>query len=214
MSYQVRLMRQQDISQVIEIDREAFPTDWPLPDFRYELRNRIAHYLVVCEGKTMEKSEADPPPEEESTGLTTRVRRLFSHHPSSNETPTTDFIVGFVGFWVVADEAHITNIAVRISHRNQGLGELLLISLIDLAVKLNARLMTLEVRVSNTTAQSLYAKYGFVKVGLRRGYYTDNKEDALLMTIESLTAAPFQEQLNQLKQAHYKRWGASYPVAQ
>ena len=107
----------------------------------------------------------------------------------------------------MADEAHIINIAVREDHRRQGVGELLLISIIDLATELNASIVTLEVRTSNTAAQSLYRKYGFSQVGIRKGYYTDNREDAILMSTEKIASTPFQAQLNRLKQAHSKRWG-------
>jgi ribosomal-protein-alanine N-acetyltransferase len=104
-------------------------------------------------------------------------------------------------------EAHITNIAVSEKHRRQGIGELLLLSLIDLAIKLEASLVTLEVRASNTSAQSLYAKYGFVKVGVRRGYYTDNREDGVLMTLEDITSAAVKANLQRLRKAHLERWG-------
>ena len=114
----------------------------------------------------------------------------------------------------MAGEAHITNIAVREQYRRQGIGELLLISLIDLAIELDAHLVTLEVRASNTTAQSLYSKYGFIQVGLRRGYYTDNREDGVLMSLENITSAPIQANLQQLKQAHAQTWGiTSHHVA-
>ena len=84
---------------------------------------------------------------------------------------------------------------------------MLLISLIDLATELDTRLVTLEVRASNTAAQSLYSKYGFTQVGVRRGYYTDNREDAVLMSLEDNTSAPVQANLQWLKQAHFKKWG-------
>jgi len=83
-----------------------------------------------------------------------------------------------------------------------------------MAMELNAHTITLEVRASNTAAQSLYQKYGFTQVGLRRGYYSDNKEDGVLMSTENITSAQFQAYLNRLKQAHSKRWGiALYQVA-
>jgi ribosomal-protein-alanine N-acetyltransferase len=107
----------------------------------------------------------------------------------------------------MAGEAHITNIAVREKHQRQGIGELLLISLIDLALELGAHLVTLEVRASNTAAQRLYAKYGFVQVGLRRGYYTDNREDGVLMTLEDVASTPVQANFQRLRQAHARRWG-------
>jgi ribosomal-protein-alanine N-acetyltransferase len=106
----------------------------------------------------------------------------------------------------MADEAHITNVAVRKILRRQGIGELLLIALVELAAKLDARIITLEVRASNITAQSLYSKYGFTQVGLRRSYYTDDKEDGVIMSTPDISSATFQARLRQLKQAHFKRW--------
>jgi len=90
-------------------------------------------------------------------------------------------IIGYCGMWVIADEAHVTNIAVREPFRGRGLGERLMRRLMEEARSLGARRMTLEVRVSNTRAQRLYRKLGFVSCGVRPGYYTDNMEDALIM---------------------------------
>jgi ribosomal-protein-alanine N-acetyltransferase len=112
----------------------------------------------------------------------------------------SSYVLGFAGIWLLADEAHITNIAVREKRRRRGIGERLLIAIIELAIELGAKLITLEVRASNTDAQKLYARYGFVRVGRRRGYYTDNREDAVLMSIEDAPAA--KARLEQLKQAH------------
>jgi ribosomal-protein-alanine N-acetyltransferase len=72
------------------------------------------------------------------------------------------------------------------------LGELLLLGLLDEARRLRARLATLEVRVSNSAAQALYAKYGFEQVGRRKGYYSDNREDALIMTTPELASPDYQ----------------------
>ena len=88
-----------------------------------------------------------------------------------------------------------------------GIGELLLISAIELALSRNAHMLTLEVRKSNMPAQALYKKYGFEEVGVRRGYYTDNREDAIIMTTDRLTSAPFQALFQRLKGKHDKRWG-------
>jgi ribosomal-protein-alanine N-acetyltransferase len=91
-----------------------------------------------------------------------------------------DGIVGFAGLWHIADEGHITNIAVKQSHRGQGLGEDLLTALIAAGRALVLRAMTLEVRVSNTPARTLYEKLGFHYVGIRKRYYQDNNEDAAI----------------------------------
>ena len=90
-------------------------------------------------------------------------------------------IIGYGGMWTIMDEAHITNIAVRAAFRGRGYGELLLRRLQRTAVEHGSRSMTLEVRVSNETAQNLYRKLGFRASGLRPRYYTDNQEDALIM---------------------------------
>ncbi len=204
-------MHKGDIAQVTEIDREAFPTLWPPANYGRELQNRLGRYIVAYdEEKTVEEPKVEASLEKGISGLASKVRRLFNHNRFlSNEPPSSgrQYIKGFAGLWIMADEAHITNIAVRGIHRRQGIGELLLILVIALVMELNARIITLEVRASNTAAQNLYHKYGFAQVGLRRGYYTDNGEDAVIMSTENITSAPFQAQLQRLKQAHCKRWG-------
>lgn len=90
-------------------------------------------------------------------------------------------IVGYAGVWLIVDEGHVTNIAVDPDFRGIHLGERLLSTLVETCAAYGARRMTLEVRVSNTVAQRLYHKFGFVGVGIRKGYYTDNHEDALIM---------------------------------
>lgn len=94
----------------------------------------------------------------------------------------SNLVVGFVGIWIVVGEGSITNIAVHPDYRKQGIGAKLLESLINLCTHLDCSLINLEVRASNYPAQNLYKKYGFVVDGLRKGYYKDNKEDAILMT--------------------------------
>ena len=211
MSCYVRLMRKEDVTQVAKLDREAFATQWPPTDYHHELQNRLAHYVVTCEAKgTVEAPKVEAPPEKSFFEMASRVRQLFNHNRFfGNEThqPSNEYIVGFAGIWIMADETHIINIAVREDYRRQGIGELLLISIIDLATELKTSIVTLEVRASNTVAQSLYHKYGFSQVGIRKGYYTDNREDAILMSTEKIASTPFQAQLNRLKQAHSKRWG-------
>ncbi len=90
-------------------------------------------------------------------------------------------LVGFAGMWVIFDEAHITTLAVDPFRRRQGVGERLLLALVELATGRGARWMTLEVRPSNAAALALYRKFGFRDVAVRRRYYSDNGEDALIM---------------------------------
>ena len=93
-------------------------------------------------------------------------------------------ICGYAGMWLIIDEAHVTNIAVSQAYRGQKWGEKLLNQLIELAEKNGAIRMTLEVRVSNFVAQKMYAKYGFTYQTTRPRYYSDNSEDAWVLTRE------------------------------
>lgn len=95
-------------------------------------------------------------------------------------------LIGYCGCWQILEEAHITNIAVSPDYRRKHIGEALLTSIIDECYRNMAKYITLEVRVSNTPAISLYEKYGFKSLGARKGYYQDNNEDALIMWTENI----------------------------
>jgi ribosomal-protein-alanine N-acetyltransferase len=112
-----------------------------------------------------------------------------------------DTIVGFAGLWVMVDEAHVTSFAVHPRWRRRGVGERLLLALVDIAVTRRAREATLEVRLSNVPARRLYEKYGFRPVGIRPRYYSDNGEDALIMTTEPLDSASLRDRLASLRAA-------------
>jgi len=90
-------------------------------------------------------------------------------------------VVGYIGMWFVIDEGHITNVAVHPDARNRGVGRQLMQAAMDLARLSGGVRVTLEVRISNAVAQHLYSSLGFQTVGVRRGYYTDNGEDAYIM---------------------------------
>lgn len=94
-----------------------------------------------------------------------------------------DQVIGYCGSWLIIDEIHITNIAILPEHRGRKLGEALLTKVMEIARREGARRMTLEVRVSNHVALSLYRKLGFQEGGIRKNYYTDNYEDALVMWV-------------------------------
>ncbi|HHX51422.1 MAG TPA: ribosomal protein S18-alanine N-acetyltransferase [Clostridia bacterium] len=90
-------------------------------------------------------------------------------------------VVGYVGMWIILDEAHVTNIAIHPFFRGRKLGKLLLTEIMGRAVCLGADKITLEVRPSNKVARSLYRQLGFVAAGIRKGYYSDTREDAIVM---------------------------------
>jgi len=114
-------------------------------------------------------------------------------------------IVGFAGIWLLVDEAHITTFATRSAWRRQGIGERLLAALLDLALARGAKEATLEVRPSNIPAKRLYEKFGFKVVGVRPRYYSDNNEDALIMTTDTLDGRPMKNRLAELRTALAER---------
>lgn len=90
-------------------------------------------------------------------------------------------VIGYLGAWLILNEAHITNIAVRPEYRKSGIGHKLMDSFFAQAAQKNIEAITLEVRVTNDPAQNLYRKLGFKDMGIRPKYYQDNQEDALIM---------------------------------
>ncbi|MGM0396891.1 MAG: ribosomal protein S18-alanine N-acetyltransferase [Bacillota bacterium] len=139
----LREMTEEDIEEVLKIERATFSTPWSEESFRKEImENVLAMYIVAeVDGK----------------------------------------IVGYGGLWKILDEGHITNVAVRKDHRGKGIGDALVMGIVDYCEKSGIPNITLEVRESNKVARSLYKKYGFEDAGRRPGYYTDNKEDAIIM---------------------------------
>ena len=109
----------------------------------------------------------------------------------------SDKLLGYVGSWLVLDEAHITNISVAPENRRKNIGEALLTAVIDACYKEMVKYLTLEVRVSNIPAISLYEKYNFKSLGTRKGYYQNNNEDALIMWTENIFWDKFKENYNQ-----------------
>jgi ribosomal-protein-alanine N-acetyltransferase len=108
-------------------------------------------------------------------------------------------VVAYGGIWMMVDEAHVTTFAVLPEHRRGGIGSRLLLALMDMAVELAASVATLEVRISNTEARRLYERFGFRPVGVRPRYYSDNAEDALIMTTAELPSAAMRELLERLR---------------
>ena len=98
-------------------------------------------------------------------------------------------VIGYAGAWIILDESHITNIAIEESRRGLGYGRALTTALMQYLSNLGAAYATLEVRRSNLRAQNLYKSLGFVELGVRKRYYEDNREDALIMVCDHMPAA-------------------------
>jgi ribosomal-protein-alanine N-acetyltransferase len=112
-------------------------------------------------------------------------------------------IVAYGGIWVILEDSHITTIAVHPDYRGRGLGEQMLIHLLNEAMARGAAWITLEVRESNEIAQRLYRKYGFTNVSVRRAYYSDNNENAVVMWAGNLRGRLYRNRLRALGAALY-----------
>jgi ribosomal-protein-alanine N-acetyltransferase len=110
-------------------------------------------------------------------------------------------VVAYGGIWVILEDSHITTIAVDPAFRGRKYGEVMLLRLLDEAIARGASWMTLEVRESNTVAQTLYRKYGFTTVSTRKGYYSDNNENALVMWAGNLKSEIYKNRLEALRSA-------------
>lgn len=174
--YVLHPMRRQDIAQVMEIDRRSFPCPWSANQYAYEIAENPTSYMVALTAPGQK-----PPRSPARTGFFGLLDRLRLHRPAGN-----DAVVGYGGFWYGGSQAHISTIAVHPAYRGLGLGELLLAGMIRRAITLGARYVSLEVRVSNSTAINLYLKYEFVQCGRKTAYYRDNGEDAYDLRIYAL----------------------------
>jgi ribosomal-protein-alanine N-acetyltransferase len=206
----LRRLRAEDISQVIEIEKEAFSPLWLGTQFKRDLNNRYACYLVAYSAQ-----EADSKTSPVSTNLAPEdsslwyrvVKTVQGVVKREDDIPGPDSnLVGYVGLWFQGNEAHITEIAVREALRGQGIGELLLIGSVRAAVEYGSSVVTLEARISNFIAQRLYEKYGFRTAGIRKGYYSDNREDAIIMTTSPIHSVDYQKRFGELEAAYLFRW--------
>jgi ribosomal-protein-alanine N-acetyltransferase len=193
-------MIEADVDGAGEIDREAFPTTRPPIPFRYEITsNRLARYLVAVDRRPQQPGE--------NAGRLTRIIRDVRDLVTTPSVEESEIVCGYVAIWLMVDQAHISSIAVRESHRRRGIGELLIIGTIELAHALNENIVTLECRVSNYPAIALYEKYGFSRKGVRPRYYSDNMEDAFIMSTESILTSEYRQFFEERKRAYAERHG-------
>jgi ribosomal-protein-alanine N-acetyltransferase len=191
----VQPMTLADLDQVMAIEQVAFPSPWSKRAYRYEVAENEHSRMIVVR------------PAPRTDGWLGRFVGSFGLTGSSP-------IMGYSGFWMLVDEIHISTIAVHPQWRRRGLGELLLVSLLDLGAELDARRATLEVRISNLAAQGLYHKYGFEIVSRQKRYYADNNEDAYIMATPPLDSIGFRANLRQCRARLHARLQAGGPDTQ
>jgi ribosomal-protein-alanine N-acetyltransferase len=177
--YVLRHMRLNDIAQIVAIDRQAFPNPWSENVYRYEIGQNTLSSMVVLSQPEPEREPA------QDVQLRSTFVRLFGRF-SGNTLPV---IYGYGGFWMSQHSAHISTLATHPDYRGHGFGEVLLAGMIRRALNLDARQISLEVRVSNEPAIALYRKYGFEFRGVKVSYYRDNGEDAYDMRVSQVDDA-------------------------
>lgn len=185
-----RPMREEDIAEVMEIERHSFPYPWPESAYRNEIRYGINSLFYILQPY---------PPEPSPTNWWDR----FLRRRQRERAP----VIGYVGMRLLPAEAHITTIAVHPEWRGRGLGKYILLMAIRQAFQHRVRFVTLEVRASNRVAQRLYNDLGFRLTGIQRGYYRDG-EDAWIMRLGPLDGAEI-ERLEEIRRATEARITAS-----
>lgn len=210
--YRIEPMTQDDVPEVSRLERRCFTNPWPLSAYRRELRLPEQNaYVVLRQLPDATNGNGDGNgPEHHGRGLGRLPLLSFARRAD----PDGPRIVGFAGMWHMFDEAHITTIGVEPEQRGRGLGELLFVALVDEAIRRGAAWLTLEVRVSNASAQALYQKYGFTVHGTRKRYYSDNNEDAYVMWSPSLHDEEYLALLDDLRGLVLARYpSAGLPLA-
>ncbi len=214
----IRRLRVDDIDQVVTIEKEAFSPLWVSSSFKRELNNKRANYLVACFDDDVSPEEllaeldSDRPAQDEEPRPTKLWSRLlgrlgFFSNDEAVDVDTVFNIAGYVSVWYQGEEAHITEIAVKETLRGRGVGELLLIGSLKAAIDYGSKVMTLEARVSNFIAHRLYQKYNFKSVGIRKAYYSDNREDAVIMTTSPIDTPEYVTLFAGLQSTYESRWG-------
>ena len=204
--YIIEPMTQEDVEEVSRVERQCFTNPWPVSAYRRELKNPRQNYYIVLRDDP-EADVADVPVVHNGEAREPRRPRRFAFwslgQRSVESAPPP--IIGFAGMWNLLDEAHVTTIGVLPQYRGRGLGELLFLEMIDEAIRRDVTWLTLEVRVTNHSAQELYKKYGFSIQGRRPRYYSDNNEDAFVMWSGSFRDPDYRKRIEQLRRRlHHK----------
>ena len=151
-------MSHDDLEEVWEIERQSYSSPWTLSQFTSELANDLSHIYTA---------------KIESTGTSLELAE-----------EGTVYVVGYAVLWSVAGEAHFLKVTVHPQYRCKGIGGRLLNYSLELCKNAGMKEALLEVRASNSIAVKFYKRFGFREVGVRKGYYPDNKENAVLMTLK------------------------------
>ncbi len=184
--YSARYASNSDASDIDAVVRSVFGSSAPNSSVSREMRRKNTIYIVATKHDQSQAFPEDGLSQNGERGWRNRIKSIFSSsHNGSGNRQNSSSIIGAVSIWTPIDQAHIMMIASHPDERRRGVGELLIIASLCEAIKIGANNVTLEVRRSNKAARSLYGKYGFSDIGIRRNYYSDNREDAVIMATPS-----------------------------
>jgi ribosomal-protein-alanine N-acetyltransferase len=218
--YALRPARREDVPGLRQVEREAFPEQWPPTRFPAQFGKPHSLYLVAVRAWTPEERAGLEPQREAAAGASLKSRFLSALEsaarsvrsnlpPAAGPSPSAEYVAGYAGIWFMADEAHIVALGAREKARRTGVADLLLLGVAEAALKRGSRCVTLEVRTSNAAARALYLKHGFTEAGIRKHYYSDNGEDAVIMTTPPIRGEDYERLHASLARDHEARWGAS-----
>ena len=176
----IRPLTAADVRAVRRLERAAYGSANPRTAFERELRNGLAAYLVAIDAAADGASPARR--RWKDRGAVGWLRRRLGEGEGAP-------ILGFAGVWYTHEQLHLVTIAVDPRQQRRGIGLTLLLAACDLAIEAELDSIALEVRASNAGAMRLYERCGFRRAGRLRNYYSDNREDAIVMLLDGLTAA-------------------------
>ncbi len=176
MTLTLEYMNVNHINSVSEIDHLSFDPPWPKTSYNFEINQSTISHMVVLQQTRLQD---DVPPQPKG-GLRGFIDGIFSR---KNPASPNQQVIGYGGLWKIAEEAHVSTIAIHPDHRGHSYGEILLAGMCGKSIAMKAEYMVLEVRVSNVVAQELYRKYGFTEVEVKKNYYRNNNEDAYDMRL-------------------------------
>jgi ribosomal-protein-alanine acetyltransferase len=184
-SFYIRRATIEDCQAIVGLEQECFSVPWSEKSINDDLANNSKAYYYVAIASNTAKKETGTITNNDATTDTGAIKNNFTATDTgafaNNVTTTDNVVIGYIGMWLVVDDAQITNVAVSLKYRRQGVANALLRYLCDDAKSMGAIMISLEVSDANAPAISLYENEGFQKAGLRKKYYEKVGQDAIIM---------------------------------
>lgn len=198
-SYKIKIADKNDSNEITKLEELIFSDDSNSVSFINEIEYKNKYHILLVR-ELVEKNNFIL----SLIKKLLKLKNIFSFKFINSHN--SDFISGFIGVWFYEHESYISTFGVREFERGKGLGELLLIQALYHVIYKGGKSMSLEVRKSNFQAIDLYEKYGFHKVGMRKFYYSNNNEDAIIMTANDINSEEYKNRILYLINIHSEKW--------